>query len=121
MQPNTRPVMDKSAPKAIHLKDYTPPPYLIDTVDLALDLSEEVTQVRSRLELRARTCQGRPRREGEQGPAAPVLHGHDMPLVSIAIDGRPLEAAEYAVGPESLTIFNPPPAFKLEVVTELKP
>ena len=44
-----------------------------------------------------------------------------MRLVSLAIDGRPLEAAEYAVGPESLTIFNPPPSFTLEVVTELKP
>ena len=44
-----------------------------------------------------------------------------MRLVSLAIDGRPLEAAEYAVGPESLTIFNPPASFTLEVVTELKP
>ena len=108
--------MDKSAPKAIHLKDYTPPPYLIDTVDLAFDLGEEVTQVRSRLELRAN-----PSRAGDQGTAALVLDGQDMRLVSIAIDGRPLEAAEYAVGPESLTIFNPPPSFTLEVVTELKP
>jgi aminopeptidase N len=44
-----RPVMDKSAPKAIHLKDYAPPPYLIDSVDLAFDLGEEVTRVKSSL------------------------------------------------------------------------
>ena len=44
-----------------------------------------------------------------------------MRLVSIAIDGRPLEGAEYAVGPDMLTIFNPPSSFTLEVVTELKP
>src|SRR5687767_4440355 len=102
--------MDKSVPKAIHLKDYAPPPYLIDMVDLAFDLGEEVTQVRSRLDLRAN-----PSRAEDQGAAALVLDGQGMRLVSIAIDGRSLEAAEYAVGPESLTIFNPPIAFTLEV------
>src|SRR3954452_15986194 len=111
-----RPAMDKSAPKAIHLKDYAPPPYLIDTVDLAFDLGEEVTEVRSRLEMRVN-----PSRVPDQAAAPLVLDGQDMRLVSIAIDGRPLEATEYAVGPESLTIFNPPPSFTLEVVTELKP
>jgi len=107
--------MDKSAPKAIHLKDYTPPPYLIDTVDLAFDLGEEVTRVRSRLDLRSNPSR-------VQDRAAPlVLDGQDMRLVSVAIDGRALETAEYDVGPESLTIFNPPSSFTLEVVTELKP
>ena len=50
-----------------------------------------------------------------------MLDGQDMRLVSVAIDGRPLEAAEYSVGPANLTIFNPPADFTLEVVTELKP
>jgi aminopeptidase N len=108
--------MDKSAPKAIHLKNYAPPPYLIDTVDLVFDLGEDVTQVRSTLALRANPD------SDQTGTGAPlVLDGQDMRLVSVAIDGRPLEPADYAVGPDSLTIFNPPPSFTLEVVTELKP
>ncbi|UEM20493.1 aminopeptidase N [Skermanella mucosa] len=106
--------MDKSTPQAIHLKDYAPPPYLIDTVDLAFDLGEEVTRVRSTLALRANP--------DAASPAGPlVLDGQDMRLVSVALDGRTLDPSEYSVGPESLTIPNPPDSFSLEVVTELKP
>jgi aminopeptidase N len=108
--------MDKSAPKAIHLKDYAPPPYLIDSVDLAFDLGEEVTRVRSSLTMRAN-----PSRNPEQAAVPLVLDGQDLKLVSLAIDGRVLDASEYAVGRESLTIFDPPASFTLGVETELKP
>lgn len=106
--------MDKSTPQAIHLKDYAPPPYLIDTVDLAFDLGEEVTQVRSTLALRANPDAASP-------AGALVLDGQDMRLISVALDGRTLDPSEYSVGPESLTIPGPPESFSLEVVTELKP
>lgn len=106
--------MDKSTPQAIHLKDYAPPPYLIDTVDLAFDLGEDVTRVRSRLAIRANPDAASP-------AGALVLDGQDMRLVSVALDGRTLDPSEYSVGPESLTIPGPPEAFSLEVVTELKP
>ncbi|UEM04022.1 aminopeptidase N [Skermanella rosea] len=106
--------MDKSTPQAIHLKDYAPPPYLIDTVDLAFDLGEEVTRVRSRLAIRANPNAASP-------AGTLVLDGQDMRLVSVALDGRTLDPPEYSVGPESLTIPGPPEAFSLEVVTELKP
>ena len=108
--------MDKSAPKAIHLKDYAPPPYLINSVDLAFDLGEEVTRVRSSLTMRAN-----PARVPDQAAVPLVLDGQDLKLVSLAIDGRVLDASEYAVGVESLTIFDPPASFTLEVETELKP
>ncbi|WP_158047365.1 aminopeptidase N [Skermanella pratensis] len=106
--------MDKSTPQAIHLKDYAPPPYLIDTVDLAFDLGEEVTRVRSALALRANPDAASP-------AGALVLDGQDMRLVSVALDGRTLDPSEYSFGPESLTIPDPPESFSLEVVTELKP
>src|SRR3954451_16022320 len=109
--------MDKSAPKAIHLKDYTPPPYRINTVDLVFDLGEDVTRVRSNLALRANPDSDQTDSD-QTGAGAPlVLDGQDMRLVSVTIDGRPLEPADYAVGPDTLTIFNPPPSFTLEVVT----
>lgn len=36
-------------PQAIFRKDYTPPPYMIDTVHLNFNLNEEVTHVTSKL------------------------------------------------------------------------
>ena len=80
--------MDKSAPKAIHLKDYAPPPYLIDTVDLTFDLGEEVTRVKSSLAVRANpACL-------PDSPPPLVLDGQDLKLVSLAIDPRLRDARE---------------------------
>ncbi len=45
--------MKPETPRAIHLKDYRPPAYLIDTVALDFDLDKTRTRVRSRLSLRA--------------------------------------------------------------------
>ena len=44
--------MRDATPKTIYLNDYTPPPYTIDSVDLHVELGEELTRVRSRLALR---------------------------------------------------------------------
>ncbi|EWY37893.1 aminopeptidase N [Skermanella stibiiresistens SB22] len=110
--------MDKNAPQAIHLKDYAPPPYLIDTVDLAFDLGEDVTRVQSKLAMRSNPALA-PASATGGGPL--VLDGQDMRLVSVALDGRALDPSEYSVGPDSLTLPNPPADFILEIVTELRP
>ncbi len=39
---------DNEAPKTIHLKDYTPPAYLIDSVALEFHLHETDTRVAAR-------------------------------------------------------------------------
>ena len=44
--------MKSDSPQTIYLKDYTPPPFLIDTVDLHVDLDEEWTIVKSILNIR---------------------------------------------------------------------
>jgi aminopeptidase N len=111
--------MDKGAPRAIHLKDYTPPPYLIDTVDLTVELGEETTRVRSLLAMRPN-----PAAQAAQGAAGHplVLDGQDMRLVLVALDGKGLGPDDYAVEPDSLTIAQVPDRpFTLEIVTELRP
>ena len=40
--------MKTDTPKTIYRRDYTPPSYRIDTVDLDVTLGEETTRVRSR-------------------------------------------------------------------------
>ncbi|MEW5790775.1 MAG: aminopeptidase N [Pseudomonadota bacterium] len=106
--------MSKDAPQVIYLKDYMPPAYLVDTVDLHFELGEAVSTVRSRLGLQ---------RNPDGGAGAPplVLDGQALELVSVAMDGRQLALDAYAVDSERLVIAAPPAACTLEIVTRLKP
>ena len=98
----------------IRLEDYRPSDWLIDTVDLDIRLHAETTLVRSLLRLRANPA-GRP-------DAPLVLDGDELSLIGVKLDGRPLDAAAYQAGPQSLTIPRPPAgAFTLEIETELNP
>lgn len=63
--------MKKEAPKTIYRKDYAPPPYRIETVELDVSLGEETTRVRSRLAIQAAT----------QNPGPLVLDGEGLALV----------------------------------------
>ncbi|MEX2616379.1 MAG: aminopeptidase N [Alphaproteobacteria bacterium] len=101
----------RAAPKAIHLADYQPPAYGIDSVDLHFDLDPARTIVWTRLQMR---------READiAGPL--VLDGQGLELLVIRIDGRELSAADYSVGPDTLTIHNPPAAFVLETEVAIAP
>lgn len=107
--------MDKGAPKAIQLKDYAPPPFLIDRVELRFELGEGTTRVRSRLEMRPN-----PGARGPRGPLA--LDGQQLALLSIALDGRPLPPDAYAVEPERLVVHDVPARpFSLETEVEIRP
>lgn len=102
--------MTEAAHPTIHRQDYTSPPYLVDSVELRFELGEETTLVTSRLAMRA---------AGEQSPL--VLDGHRFVLRALRLDGELLPADRYVVEPERLVIATVPPAFTLEVVTELRP
>ena len=101
-------------PTAVYLKDYTPPDYRIDTVELKFDLGEETTRLHSRLQMESQY-------DPAQGERPLVLQGHDVALVSVVLDGRTLDAADYQINPDSLVIHRVPTAFTLELVTELRP
>lgn len=102
--------MNQAQPQTIHRKDYRRPDYRIETVDLEFDLQPEATLVKATLALKAETS-GAPLR----------LDGEELELLSIAIDGKLLDKAAYAVDAESLTIFIPPANFTLEIVTRVNP
>ncbi|RCV32358.1 hypothetical protein SETIT_6G252600v2 [Setaria italica] len=105
------PEMD--APKEIFLKDYKKPDYLFDTVDLQFQLGEDKTIVTSNIVVSP----------GVEGISAPlVLHGCDLKLLSIKVNGTELKGEEYAVTSRHLTLLTPPAgAFNLEIVTEIYP
>jgi aminopeptidase N len=101
-------------PKTIYLKDYQVPGYLIKTTDLRFDIYEGETIVSAMLHLY--------RNPAALTPAtALTLHGADLELMSIALDGKILTVGDYEFGEESLTVFNTPAEFKLLSITKIKP
>ncbi|MBI5656793.1 MAG: aminopeptidase N [Geobacter sp.] len=100
--------------RTVYRRDYTPPDYLVDSIEISFELGEETTTVISRLTLRAnydRTAGQRPL----------VLDGHRFVLQRLSLDGVLLAAEQYTVSAEQLTIAQVPDAFTLGVVTELRP
>ena len=102
--------MKEAQPRAIHLKDYAPPPFTVDTVDLDVDIRADHALVRAKLNIR---------RNAGQGPL--VLDGDEIELVSVSIDNRTLRSDEFSVNPEKLAIANVPDAFTLETVSRIVP
>ncbi len=102
------------SPIRIYRKDYRPPAFWIDEVDLDFHLREEETLVRARLQVR--------RNRASAGAGAPLaLDGVDLELRAIFVGERELEPGEYEVGPESLTIPNVPERFELETEVAIRP
>jgi len=106
--------MREPTPQTIYLKDYTPPPYLISTVDLDVEIHIDHALVKASIAMK--------RNPAAADARAPlVLNGEEVELVSVAIDGRMLDAAEYSVSPELLTIARTPKKFTLETVVRIVP
>jgi len=101
------------APSPIHLKDYRPADYLIETVDLRFDLDPARTIVRSRLVVK--------RRDGVEGAPPLLLDGQEIELLSLQLNGQGLGPGDYIVGPDRLSIEAPPAEFVLEVETACAP
>ncbi|MFM1892201.1 MAG: aminopeptidase [Pseudomonadota bacterium] len=106
-------MLREASPRAVRLKDYRPPDYLIDTVDLRFDLRARGTRVQAMLALRRNPA------------AAPVeslrLHGEGLNPVWLRLDGRELPAEAYSVDADGLTLRQPPEAFVLESEVEIAP
>ena len=92
--------------KAIYLKDYTPPAFSVETVDLDVDIRDDHALVKASLRIR------------RNGPGDLVLDGDELQLVSLAVDGKP---ARHEVGEEQLVVHDVPEAFTLETVTRIVP
>ncbi len=104
--------MRESTPQTIYLRDYTPPPYLIDRVDLYVDLHEDHTDVTATLQMRANP-------QGQGGPL--VLDGEALETLAVMLDGRELDESDYHVEAGRLTIDSVPEAFELKTVVRIHP
>ena len=102
------------APKTIHLKDYTPPAFLISTVELDVDIRDEDTLVKATL-----AVSRNPLAAGLEAPLE--LDGDELELLSVTLDGRPLGKTEYRLDAERLTIAGVPTRFTLDTLVRIKP
>ena len=105
--------MKTDEPKTIRLKDYTPPAYWVDTVHLDFHLSSDRTLVLSTLNMRRNT------NSDMAGPL--VLDGEKLDLLDIKMDGHLLSSSAYETSEDSLTVFDVPDVFQLEIQTAIDP
>ena len=103
--------MKTKEPRATHLKDYRPAPYRIPEVELDFHLDGQATRVTSIMQVERIAA----------GPEPLQLDGQRLKLISVKLDGKPLDPTAYAVDASSLTVFSPPQSFTLELVTEIAP
>ena len=98
--------MRTDTPQTIYRKDYTPPSYLVDTVELGFDLDPERTIVASRLTMRRN-----PLAVGR----AIELNGEDIELVALRLNGKTLTDADYTLANNLLVIPETPDDVVLEI------
>lgn len=100
--------------KIHYLKDYRPADFVIDSVHIHFDLHEENTQVKTILKMR--------RNPQAQNPQAPlVLNGEELQLQSVSLNGHSLNADQYQVDDQHLTVPDAPDVFILETEVIIQP
>jgi aminopeptidase N len=100
--------------RPVRLKDYRPPDWLVDTVELDVSLDPTATRVRATLALRPNG--------GGGAPAPLVLDGDELSLRALKLDGAALAAEEFVATADRLTIAQPPQRpFRLEIETVVDP
>ena len=105
--------MRTDQPITIRRLDYSPPDYTVDRIDLRFELDPQHTRVSATLAVR--------RLAGAASDAPLWLDGEQLELVSIAIDGQPVEADRLHQDDRGLRIDAPPAAFNLETVVLIHP
>ena len=101
--------MKTDTPQTIFLKDYTPPAFLVDTVDLDFVIETGSTTVTATLAMR---------RNPAVAAQALVLDGDELETLSVAVDGKKVPFSET---PTSLTLNDLPDSFTLQTVVRIKP
>ncbi|MEA3194205.1 MAG: aminopeptidase, partial [Betaproteobacteria bacterium] len=98
--------MREPQPKAIQLKDYAPPAFKVETVELDIDIRADDALVRAKLQIK------------RHAPGPLVLDGDELELQSVSVNGK---ACRHTVEAEKLTIEDVPDAFELETLTRIVP
>ena len=93
-------------------QDYLPYPYTFSEIHLSLHLDAHATQVRTRIAFE--------RKAGFEVHEL-ILDGEHIELISVALNGNPLSATDYARTDKNLTLHNSPAQGELEITTTCTP
>ncbi|MES2759673.1 MAG: aminopeptidase N [Pseudomonadota bacterium] len=104
--------MRSDTSQTIYRNDYTPPGYLVDTVELGFDLDPARTIVSSRLTMR---------KNPDSKRADIELYGENFELVALRMNGKPLGKRDYRIDGNLLRIANAPQDVTLEIETITAP
>ncbi len=106
--------MAKEKPTTTFRKDYSAPYYFIESVELLFKLFDEKTRVITK-SIFYKNDHGMPT------DAPLILSGEKLNLISVKMDGKPVDPEKYSADNKTLTINNPPSTFTLEIITEIDP
>ncbi|MFB2538155.1 MULTISPECIES: aminopeptidase N [unclassified Acinetobacter] len=95
--------------ETIYLKDYTPPAFQVQSIDLDIALYEQDASVTSTLQVKRQ----------HQGDL--VLFGVDLDLQSIQINEQVLQANQYQLDSEKLVLTDLPEQATIKTVVKIKP
>ncbi|WP_315807645.1 aminopeptidase N [Pseudomonas sp. C9-3] len=111
--------MRTEQPKVIYLKDYQAPEYLIDETNLTFELYEDHTLVHAQLVMRRNPD----RAAGAPGESLPplVLDGQQLELLSVALDDQALEAGQYQLDENHLTLQPTATTFTVDSTVRIHP
>lgn len=106
--------MRTEQPKMIYLKDYQAPDYLIDETHLTFELFDDHSLVHAQLVMRRNPARG-------AGLPPLVLDGELMELLGVKLDDSDLDAADYQLTADSLTLQPRSEAFTVDTSVRIHP
>jgi aminopeptidase N len=106
--------MLRESPQPTYLKDYRPPRFLIDQVDLHVELDDQTTRVTSRLALRLNPA-------ADPGDGSLRLDGEGLELHALRLDGVEVPAQRFQQDETGLTLPDAPASFTLETEVAIHP
>ncbi|MCW8417310.1 aminopeptidase N [Fluoribacter dumoffii] len=93
----------------VYLKNYQPPFFSVETINLNFDLYDDHALISNELKLTRQ----------HEGPLH--LCGDELELVSVHMNGQKLDQSEYILQPDALIIENCPDELTLNIVTRIYP
>ncbi len=106
--------MTEDTHERIYRKDYAPSAFLAETIDLCFELDPAETIVRAKMRLRRNP-------DASRADEPLVLHGEDLALRCVRLDGVLLDEARFETHAYGLRIADVPQQFELETEVTIRP
>ncbi|MFO8152906.1 aminopeptidase N [Thioalkalivibrio sp.] len=105
--------MKDATPSMVLLSEYRAPDWVVEDLDLRFDLDPASTRVESLIRVR--------RAEGAEAGAALRLHGRDLELLRLEVDGKAPESGAVTTDAEGLLLTGLPDSAAITVETCIRP